>query len=665
MKVINVSQREEYNRVRRYDIYCGVALCLDACSHRVSTPKRMQELFTLFIDDSLADSNDEVWENILAAGLTSIDVLGRDRVAALLPMLEGYMREGGKSSNKQALEDRRREGVVVLKFIGTLPRHLPSDNPKVVCVIRPLMDILHSVTPSRSVQRSVCECLVPLFAMEVMERHAQQFIDQIMTRLANEKTYGERMGAAFGLAGMIKGLKPAALKNYKVLPMLDEYIQDSKRAAAREGSLLACMRLFDVLEELTFEAYIAHVPPHLLRCFDSGNQDVVLAAQETSSTVMGVGVKMVLPKFLSTLDDTKCTKYLPGAMAFCAPKQLSSALPSIVSRLLEVMSDPHKKGQVAAQDALRSITMIRTAFVNPIDPPSLAIIVLILRKGLKSRETQDKKISQIMIRLSEEEVSQLMNEAYGMLQSPDALIREGYMHLLGELPEAFGPRFSAHLDDSFPMVLKGLADPLGPVRQAALRAGQAIISHFAKSNTDEIVTASRDGLIDQDWPCVSLSSVQLVGSLLMRLVDAQGEIFGEKEDKDECSREMAVVSTMRRTDMIVQALREERRDHIYAVLYLMHADVMSSVKDMAWRVWKACVANTPRMLSIIMSVLLDRMITESDLASHSNERQHYAGPGEALGGLVAKMSNAVLAEIIPLLQDRLQYDDIDVQKVCV
>ena len=132
------------------------------------------------------------------------------------------------------------------------------------------------------------------------------------------------------------------------------------------------------------------------------------------SKISGHCVKLILPSLLKGLKDTqwrtkKGSVELLGAMAFCAPKQLSISLPTIVPKLTEVLTDSHTHVQSAANQALLHFgeiinnpeiqalvpvllqalsdpdkntqaaldNLLGTAFVHYIDAPSLALVCTI------------------------------------------------------------------------------------------------------------------------------------------------------------------------------------------------------------------------------------------------------------------------------------------------
>jgi len=108
---------------------------------------------------------------------------------------------------KNAIQDKARESVVIL--LGTLARHMEPGSPEIMVILDQLLDALK--TPSESVQKSVSKCLIAL--APALKDNAEKLVASLLDKTINAtSSYSERRGAAFGLAGLVKGLGISSLK---------------------------------------------------------------------------------------------------------------------------------------------------------------------------------------------------------------------------------------------------------------------------------------------------------------------------------------------------------------------------------------------------------------------------------------------------------------------
>lgn len=465
----------------------GIALALHSAADVLRT-KDLPVIMTFLISRALADTNADVRGRMLNAGIMIIDKHGRDNVSLLFPIFENYL---NKKASDEEKYDLVREGVVI--FTGALAKHLAKDDPKVHAVVDKLLDVLN--TPSEAVQRAVSSCLSPL--MQSMQDEAPTLVSRLLDQLMKSDKYGERRGAAFGLAGVVKGFGISSLKKYGIAATLREGLADRNSAKRREGALLAFECLCEKLGRL-FEPYVIQMLPLLLVAFS----DQVVAVREAAecaarammSQLSAQGVKLVLPSLLKGLEDKawrtkQSSVQLLGAMAYCAPQQLSQCLPKIVPKLTEVLTDTHPKVQSAGQTALQQVgsviknpeiaslvptllmgltdpndhtkysldILLQTTFVNTVDAPSLALLVPIVHRGLRERSAETKK-----------KAAQIVGNMCSLVTEPKDMIP--YIGLL--LPE----------------VKKVLVDPIPEVRSVAARAIGSLIRGMGEENFPDLVS---------------------------------------------------------------------------------------------------------------------------------------------------------------------------------
>ncbi|OVA02254.1 HEAT [Macleaya cordata] len=472
----------------------GIALALHSAADVLRT-KDLPVVMTFLISRALADPNTDVRGRMINAGIMIIDRHGRDNVSLLFPIFENYL---NKKASDEEKYDLVREGVVI--FTGALAKHLAKDDPKVNTVVVKLLDVLN--TPSEAVQRAVSSCLSPL--MHSKQEDAQALVSGLLEKLMHSDKYGERRGAAFGLAGVVKGFGISSLKKYGIVAVLKEGLEDRNSAKAREGALLGFECLCEKLGRL-FEPYVIQMLPLLLISFS----DQVLAVREAAecaarammSQLSGQGVKLVLPSLLKGLEDKawrtkQSSVQLLGAMAYCAPQQLSQCLPRIVPKLTEVLTDTHPKVQSAGQTALQQVVgsviknpeisalvptllmgltdpneytkhsldiLLQTTFINSIDAPSLALLVPIVHRGLRQRSADTKK-----------KAAQIVGNMCSLVTEPKDMIP--YIGLL--LPE----------------VKKVLVDPIPEVRGVAARALGSLIRGMGEEQFPDLVSWLLDTL---------------------------------------------------------------------------------------------------------------------------------------------------------------------------
>ncbi|XP_077317570.1 stalled ribosome sensor GCN1 [Lithobates pipiens] len=494
----------------QFEARCGVALALNKLAQYLDS-SQVKPLFQFFVPDALNDRHPDVRKCMLDAALSALNTHGKDCVGSLLPVFEEFL----KNAPNDASYDAVRQSVVIL--MGSLAKHLDKSDPKIKPIVGKLIAALS--TPSQQVQESIASCLPPL--VPAIRDDAGSMIQKLMALLLESDKYAERKGAAYGLAGLVKGLGILSLKQQEMMTTLTEAIQDKKNFRRREGALFAFEMLCNMLGKL-FEPYVVHVLPHLLLCFGDGNQYVREAADECAKAVMSNlsahGVKLVLPSLLVALEEeswrTKAGSVeLLGAMAYCAPKQLSSCLPSIVPKLTEVLTDSHVKVQKAGQQALRQIgsvirnpeilaicpelldaltdpsrmtqkclqTLLDTKFVHFIDAPSLALIMPIVQRAFQDRSTDTRKMA-----------AQIIGNMYSLTDQKD---------------------LAPYLPSITPGLKASLIDPVPEVRTVSAKALGAMVKGTGESCFQDLLPWLMDTLasdfssVDRSGAAQGLSEV--------------------------------------------------------------------------------------------------------------------------------------------------------------
>ncbi|KAG4304779.1 hypothetical protein PORY_001832 [Pneumocystis oryctolagi] len=361
----------------------------------------------------LNDSSLEVRQRMLESGLRVISYYGDVHFEEIFEILDNYL-----TSSDEFLENKENENIIIL--YGEIASHLKMNDQRIHISIGKLMNMLR--TPSEDVQIAIAECFSLLIRFSLNK--IPNYIERLEEELFTSEKYSERKGAAYGLAGVIKGGGIELIEKYEIMKTLKNAITNKKDQKYRQGSLFA-IESFSRIIEKDFEPYIIEIVPYLLTTFGDSVVDVRESTVDTVKTIMNKisedGVKLILPSLLSGLDDNNW-RIKRGSIDFLSSieyssYQLSSFLPIIIPRLTEMINDSHFQVRLSGNESLLKFgktinnpeiqklvptllkalsnsnayiesaldLLLKFSFVHYIDSTSLAIIMPVLEQGLKER----------------------------------------------------------------------------------------------------------------------------------------------------------------------------------------------------------------------------------------------------------------------------------------
>jgi hypothetical protein len=768
-----VPERDAYGMIKKTDLAdpwenrSGIALAFGTMAPDFETSELVPFVNFLIKDSAVGDRNATVRDEMINSATTVIGIHGAAKVEELMHMFEVALDDAG---TKSTASDLVNEAVVIL--YGALAGHLQEGDERVPKVVQRLLSTLD--TPSETVQYAVAGCLPPL--IQTSGQKIPEYVQIVLDKLLQSKKYAARRGAAYGLAGVVKGKGVCALREYRIMSTLKSAIENKKDQNSRQGALFAYELLALILGR-TFEPYIIQIVPQLLASFGDATADVREACLDTAKTcfasLSSYGVKIILPTLLEGLEESQWRSKkgacdLLGAMAYLDPQQLALSLPDIIPPLTGVLNDSHKEVRASANRSLQRFgevisnpeikglvnillkalsdptkhtdealdALIKVSFIHYLDSPSLALIVRILERALGERSASKRKAAQIIgslahlterkdmtphlpilvaglklaivdpvpttrataskalgslvEKLGEDALPDLIPSLMSTLKSDTgagdrlgsaqalsevlaglgtgrleetlptilqnvssakATVREGFMSLFIYLPACFGNSFATYLSRIIPPILSGLADEVESIRETSLRAGRLLVKNFATKAIDLLLPELDRGLADDSYR-IRLSSVELVGDLLFNLTGISGKT--EQDEEEEGATEAG--------QSLLEVLGEDKRNKILSSLYICRNDTSGLVRSAAINVWKALVA-TPRTLKELVPTLTQLLIRR--LASPNMEQRVIAG--NALGELIRKAGEGVLASLLPTLEEGLQTstDTDNKQGICI
>ncbi|PPJ55102.1 hypothetical protein CBER1_01516 [Cercospora berteroae] len=266
-----------------------------------------------------------------------------------------------------------------------------------------------------------------------------QVLEQLLNKLSVSKTADEAKGASQEIATFINGDIQEADAPTKAVDSLKKMLNNKKDANARQN---ACEAIATIAKHgevsAVVEPYLVQLQPAVLSAVGDKMAAVKVAAQDAAlaitKAVNANAVKLLIPNFINSIrtaqkwpekmTDLECIE----ALTESAPAQAAYRVPELIPIVSEAMWDTKPEVKKKAYGTMEKVCALivnkdierfipelikciskpenvpetihllgATTFVTDVHEPTLAIMVPLLERGLKERETAIKRKSAVII----------------------------------------------------------------------------------------------------------------------------------------------------------------------------------------------------------------------------------------------------------------------------
>ncbi|KAG5356255.1 eIF-2-alpha kinase activator GCN1 [Yarrowia sp. B02] len=477
----------------QWEARCGGGLAVHEMSRDMSS-EHVVSFITFLVETGYSDVNSDVRQEFNDAGLALVDQHGLKNVEELMTIIQDRLSRGGSSES----DDHVISSCVVL--YGALARHLESSDSRLPVIYDRMLVALD--TPSESVQFRVSECLSGLVG-KMDKKTRDQYLNELTEKLLSDSSLAIRRGAAYGIAGLVRGGGIASIGQTDLIRTLTDAMENKKSSSARQSAQFVVETLSMALQR-HFEPYALQLMPLVLASLGDPVFEVREATNDASRQVMkhttAYGVSKLIPMAIENLNLTawrskRGAVELLGNMAYLSPHELSTNLSLIVPEIVAVLNDTHKEVRAAANGSLNRFGhvisnpeiqalvpkligaiaepekteaaldgLLKTQFVHYIDAPSLALISHVLQRGLGDRSAAVKKkacqiVGNMAILTSAKDIAPYLPELTVSLETamvdPVPGTRATAARALGSLIEKLG---ESAFPDLVPRLLSTLRD---------------------------------------------------------------------------------------------------------------------------------------------------------------------------------------------------------------